>query len=187
MLVVLPPRPRLSRNMYSSTSTTMISSTTASTPPPPPPPVSTTVVRSRSTSSRSSAIGNSPCCTLLLRNERTLAGAVPRGGAMVRLGVIILFAALFACDRQTETRPSANEVAKVAPARQTAKALDEPNRPIDPTSAEAAGQIVQSYGALIEQKRWPDANALWSDKSLAAKFQAGLATLAEVHLEIGNL
>ena len=65
--------------------------------------------------------------------------------------------------------------------------LEEPNGPIDPKSTEAAGQIVQSYGALIEQKRWSEANALWGDKAGAARFQSDLARFAEVHLEIGNL
>ena len=64
--------------------------------------------------------------------------------------------------------------------------LEEPNGPIDPNSAEAAGQVVQSYGALIEQQRWGQANALWGDKDTAAKFQSNLMKNAEVHLEIGN-
>src|SRR5580765_6702005 len=34
--------------------------------------------------------------------------------------------------------------------------LPEPKGPIDPTSAEAAGQVVQHYGALIEQGRWTE-------------------------------
>jgi hypothetical protein len=60
-------------------------------------------------------------------------------------------------------------------------------RPIDPTSAEAAGQVVQSYGALIEQKRWKEADALWGDAGSAAKFEAELAEAPNVHIEIGNL
>lgn len=64
--------------------------------------------------------------------------------------------------------------------------LNEPNGPIDPKSAEAAGQVVQSYGALIEQKRWAEANALWGDSVAAARFEAQLAQFANVHLEIGN-
>ena len=65
--------------------------------------------------------------------------------------------------------------------------LPEPKGPIDPKSVEAAGQVVQSYGALIEQKRWSEANALWGDKATAAKFRAQLSEPREVHLEIGNL
>jgi len=64
--------------------------------------------------------------------------------------------------------------------------LAEPNGTIDPKSVEGAGQIVQQYGALIEQKRWAEANRLWGDSAGAAKFAAGLAQYAEVHLEIGN-
>jgi hypothetical protein len=64
--------------------------------------------------------------------------------------------------------------------------LNEPNGPIDPKSPEAAGQVVQSYGALIEQKRWAEANALWGDSALAAELEAKLAQAAQVHLEIGN-
>ena len=41
--------------------------------------------------------------------------------------------------------------------------LAEPKGPIDPKSAEAAGQVVQHYGALIEQGRWAEASACWSD------------------------
>lgn len=64
--------------------------------------------------------------------------------------------------------------------------LAEPQGPIDPKSAEAAGQVVQHYGALIEQKRWAEANALWGDSADASKFAAELAQYPEVHLEIGN-
>jgi hypothetical protein len=64
--------------------------------------------------------------------------------------------------------------------------LSEPQGPIDPKSTEAAGQVVQSFGALIEQNRWRDANALWGDPAAAAKFHASLADAADLHLEIGN-
>lgn len=78
------------------------------------------------------------------------------------------------------------ELNKAAPADDRTP-LNEPNGPIDPKSAEAAGQVVQSYGALIEQQRWAEANALWGNPQLATKFKADLAQLADVHLEIGNL
>jgi len=64
--------------------------------------------------------------------------------------------------------------------------LEEPNGPIDPKSAEAAGQVVQSFGALIEQKRWAEAEGLWGDKSAAAKFTATLKLNGENHIEIGK-
>jgi hypothetical protein len=64
--------------------------------------------------------------------------------------------------------------------------LAEPSGAIDPKSAEAAGQVVQSYGALIEQGRWAEANALWGDRGSAAKLQSELLQYSEIHLEIGN-
>ena len=64
--------------------------------------------------------------------------------------------------------------------------LEEPNGPIDPKSTEAAGQVVQSFGALIEQKRWGEAEALWGDSATARAFTAGLKTNRESHLEIGK-
>ena len=67
-------------------------------------------------------------------------------------------------------------------------AMTEPKGPIDPKSVEAAGQVVQSYGALIEQKRWTEANALWGNRQRRRRnSNAELAQLAEVHLEIGDL
>jgi hypothetical protein len=80
---------------------------------------------------------------------------------------------------------SATSAPPSAPERPQAP-LAEPDRPIDPKSAEAAGQVVQSYGALIEQGRWSEANALWGDASAATQLQKQLAQYAEVHLEIGN-
>ena len=64
--------------------------------------------------------------------------------------------------------------------------LEEPNGPIDPKSAEAAGQVVQSFGALIEQKRWSEADALWGDAATAARFTADLKRNRESHIEIGK-
>ena len=66
--------------------------------------------------------------------------------------------------------------------------LPEPKGPIDPKSVEAAGQVVQRYGALIEQKRWAEAKALWGDAGAAAAFQAqALSGNKENHIEIGEL
>ena len=61
----------------------------------------------------------------------------------------------------------------------------EPKGAIDPKSAEAAGQVVQHYGALIEQKRFDEAAKLWGDAKAAAAFARDLQTAA--HLEIGEL
>ena len=74
-----------------------------------------------------------------------------------------------------------------APAPQASNAmLAEPKRPIDPKSAEAAGQVVQQSGALIEQKRFAEAEKLWSNAGSAAQFTRQLKHYAEAHLEIGN-
>ena len=48
--------------------------------------------------------------------------------------------------------------------------LPEPKGPIDPKSVEAAGQVVQHYGALIEQRRLDEAARYWGDAGAAAKF-----------------
>ena len=64
--------------------------------------------------------------------------------------------------------------------------LAEPTGPIDPKSAEAAGQVVQHYGALIEQRRFAEARALWGDPTSATQFESRLKGYSEVHLEIGN-
>ena len=64
--------------------------------------------------------------------------------------------------------------------------LEEPQGAIDPKSVEAAGQVVQSFGALIEQKRWAEAEILWGDKATATKFSADLKRNRESHLEIGK-
>jgi hypothetical protein len=65
--------------------------------------------------------------------------------------------------------------------------LEEPRGAMDPKSAEAAGQIVQHYGALVEQGRWHRAEALWGDAASAAAFSTALRTYASAHLEIGKL
>src|SRR4051812_46606580 len=79
--------------------------------------------------------------------------------------------------------PSAN----AALAKSERTALIEPKGPIDPKSAEAAGQIVQSFGALIEQKRFAEAAKLWGDPATAAQFTSRLKRNSETHLEIGEL
>ena len=51
---------------------------------------------------------------------------------------------------------------------------------------EAAGQVVQHFGALIEQSRWTEAGKLWGNADAAAKFVNALRAV-EAHLEIGDL
>ena len=64
--------------------------------------------------------------------------------------------------------------------------LPEPKGPIDPKSVEAAGQVVQHYGALIEQGRWKQSWELWSNPHAARQFDRNWQADREVHLEIGK-
>jgi hypothetical protein len=64
--------------------------------------------------------------------------------------------------------------------------LSEPQGPIDPRSAEAAGQVVQHYGALIEQKKFKEAAALWEDPKDAMEFLEHLGAFSELHVEVGK-
>jgi hypothetical protein len=86
-----------------------------------------------------------------------------------------------------------SEAPAVAPQPGTAGALPddrtplaEPTGPIDPKSAEAAGQVVQHYGALIEQKKWHEAEKLWGNSDAAEKLTAELQKFAESHLQVGK-
>ena len=82
--------------------------------------------------------------------------------------------------------PAVNNPPPEAPAPKTEASLPEPKGPIDPKSIEAAGQVVQHYGALIEQKRFAEAAGLWGDPSAAADFAKEIEH-TQVHLEIGAL
>jgi hypothetical protein len=114
------------------------------------------------------------------------------------LGVL----ALSACGRSEKAAPPpANEAQPAVPAPATGPnaktplgpttsprtSLPEPKGPIDPKSAEAAGQVVQHYGALIEQGRWTASRDLWSSAEAAKRFERNFRTYADVHLEIGDL
>lgn len=99
-----------------------------------------------------------------------------------------------ACGPQEHGRPSnIGATNDAVPARRTTQvaAKSEGNaaagiRDADSNTAEAAAKIVQDYGALIEQSRWNEARALWSDAKQADAFEAQLGQFADVHLEIGN-
>lgn len=112
-----------------------------------------------------------------------------------------LLLTLAACSQQpeqnaVENAPNApvNESAPPAPAVQSINApapaseapLAEPKGAIDPKSAEAAGQVVQHYGALIEQHRFAEAEKLWGNAQTAAEFTLQLKRYPEAHLEIGK-
>ena len=116
-----------------------------------------------------------------------------RGTAMAIAALL-----LAACDQQTaRNQPVPNESASTvqnqaipppATGPNARTPLAEPKGPIDPKSAEAAGQVVQHYGALIEQGRWTEANALWGDERAAYRFHTNAGARArEIHMEIGKL
>ncbi|WP_309663151.1 hypothetical protein [Sphingomonas sp.] len=116
---------------------------------------------------------------------------------------IALLAALIlsACAKPTETNGSNNTAAPaetvVTPLTPPAPGtpgglpddrtpLEEPQGLIDPKSTEAAGQIVQSYGALIEQKRFAEAAKLWGDAAMAAAFVDPYKAASELHVQVGK-
>lgn len=121
---------------------------------------------------------------------------------MDRGSIALLAAALLsACGRPAETNVASNEPAPAAnvaapagpPAPGTLDGLpddraplEEPQGPIDPKSAEAAGQVVQSYGVLIEQQRFADAGKRWSDAAAAATFANQFKSASELHLQVGK-
>jgi hypothetical protein len=118
----------------------------------------------------------------------------------MRHSVMVLLLALGACSQQAEQQPELqNEQHAPVTSQQSPvtnelhppgprEMLQEPRGPIDPTSVEAAGQVVQSYGALIEQKRWAEASALWGSRGSAEKFRAAaFRDPVDIHLGIGNL
>lgn len=112
----------------------------------------------------------------------------------IAVGVLVLL--LAACGPKAQQAPTnAAQPAAPAPATPTTvanaeaaakpKPLSEPSGAIDPKSVEAAGQVVQHYGALIEQNRFGEAAELWNDAKAAAAFSSGLHR--STHLEIGDL
>jgi hypothetical protein len=107
-----------------------------------------------------------------------------------------LFALALAACNQTSQQPSpnaaqpANEAAPAIPPPATgpdAKTpLSEPKAAFDPRTAEAAGQVAQHYGALIEQHRMKEAQRLWGNSDSASDFAVQLRRYPDVHLEIGR-
>jgi len=109
------------------------------------------------------------------------------------------------CDRTQQDQPTARaaqpatEVANAAvpdptppsngiQAEPPRASLPEPKGAIDPKSVEAAGQVVQHYGALVEQDKFLAADRLWNDLDGARSFAVALdARFKDVHLEIGEL
>jgi hypothetical protein len=120
---------------------------------------------------------------------------------MKRTATICAALVAAACTQQPETSPADQEANAAVAANAIAEAqsnapasvaeddrtpLSEPNGPIDPKSAEGAGQVVQSYGALIEQRRFPEAEKLWNDESEARRFSDSIGPNDENHLQIGR-
>lgn len=69
--------------------------------------------------------------------------------------------------------------------------LEEPKGTIDYKSAEAAGQVVQRYGGLLEQRKFAEARMLWSNDGQAsglsaAQFAAAYDKYATIHSEVGR-
>jgi len=105
------------------------------------------------------------------------------------------------CRGAEERKHEANEVAATVPAPGTGPdaktplgpakpvkpSLPEPKQPIDPKSVEAAGQVVQHYGALIEQGHWTASRKLWSSAETAKAFERSFRNDADVHIQIGEL
>ena len=63
--------------------------------------------------------------------------------------------------------------------------------PIDPKSPQGAGQVLQSYAALLEQGRFAEARRLWSNGGEASglgekEFAESYANYAEIHGEVGK-
>ena len=101
---------------------------------------------------------------------------------------MLLVAALAACG---QSQPEKNENFSLLVPKGTTKpppppAPHPPPPAFDPKSPQAAGQVVQHYGALIEQRRFPEAEQLWNDEGSAKDFTSDLMRAPEVHVEIGK-
>jgi hypothetical protein len=62
--------------------------------------------------------------------------------------------------------------------------------PIDPKSGQGAGQVLQRFGGLLEQRRFAEARKLWSDDGKASglsesEFIAAYDKYSEIHSEVG--
>lgn len=113
-----------------------------------------------------------------------------------KTATLVALALLSACNRKDDPIPAPNAEPPattaagnvVAPSAPPPTSLPEPKRPIDPKSVEAAGQVAQHYGALVEQDDFLKAERLWNDLAAARAFAVALdAKFKDVHLEIGEL
>ena len=133
---------------------------------------------------------------------------------MRRLVTLTLIIACSACqaersqpaneaDADNAVSPASNDLAPVAPAAPAPESIKpgEPGGlpddrtpveegPIDPKSAHGAGQVLQRFGGLLEQRRFAEARMLWSDGGKASglsepEFVAAYDKYAEIHSEVG--
>jgi hypothetical protein len=106
-------------------------------------------------------------------------------------GLAILSCAACGTKHSSDNRLEGDSNVTAAPAQQTLIEPGEPgglpeNRdvvaegPIDPNSAQGAGQVLQHIAALLEQKRFGEARALGEED-----FTTAFAKEAEIHAEIG--
>lgn len=122
---------------------------------------------------------------------------------MIRTAMIcVVPAACAACGNKVSESPDQGVIAN-EPAAVTTEAIQPGDRgglpadrnlvsegPIDPKSAQGAGQVLQSYAALLEQGRFGEARGLWSDGGQASglsdqAFAQFFGKYAEIHAEIG--
>lgn len=115
---------------------------------------------------------------------------------LICLGLLAATATATACARDGDgdddgeaTQPNLAAAAPEELQRPTADVADDPTpvaeSPIDPRSAQGAGQVVQQYFALVEARRFDEAARLWRDRAGAAAQAARFARDREVHAEIG--
>lgn len=121
---------------------------------------------------------------------------------MKTIAIAMTLVLLGACNAPQQQQ-NANEAAPAAPANDVAPSapvnemtnkaqavkelpLAEPTGAIDPKSAEAAAQVAQHYGALIEQHRNAEAAKLWGDSAAAEQFALQLKRYLEVHFAVGK-
>jgi len=139
-----------------------------------------------------------------------------RNAVPMKRASLLLLLATACTQQPSETADPANEAARTAPSGPTApsappaptndatpKAPLNPPAPgepgglpddrtpvsegkIDPKSGQGAGQVLQSYFALLESDRRTQAGRLWSNSAEKAKFDARLAKYSETHANIGK-
>jgi hypothetical protein len=118
---------------------------------------------------------------------------------IMRKAVAVALLLAVGCSRQA-TAPSENEVSDNGLAAQAPLIPPAPGEPggladdrtpiaegpIDPKSAQGAGQVLQRYFALLEAGKADEAEELWSGGDTPADFNARLDQYSEVHASIGG-